>query len=191
MAGVGGGRFESVVQVERSRVVVDGVDEQGADADRAGRCDRARHRVAQQPGTDALPGDGAIDGEPREENDGNRVARHALGRPNGAGLSFDAASGHSVISDDALLLSVGDHVGPYRARGGASERVFDEPGVQLGPAAVEAVEGVCALERLGVAETRHYTGRGRRNSSLSAGFSRAGRSSAAAKRSHSASDSTN
>ena len=119
-----------------------------------------------------------VDGESGEQHDWDRILRHPLDDPRARGLAFERGRGQRVVADDAALLSVHDYVRPRGPRR-RLPRVPNQPNVQRGSTTVEALDDVRRPQRLGIAEARHYSGRGRRNSSTSSGISRGGRSSAA------------
>ncbi len=87
-------------------VVIDRVDEHRTHTDRVGRRKRAEHRVTQQPTAESTAGDRTVDGEPRQQHDGDRVVRHALGHARGRRLALEAGGRQGVIAHDPLWLAM-------------------------------------------------------------------------------------
>lgn len=181
MQGVAGRRFESVPQVEPACILVLRMNKHRADADRFGGAQRAQHRIAQQPRADAAAGDGQVDGQTRQQHHRNRVASHSFDDSCGSRLPLKTSRCQRVVTDDpVLLLAVEHNIGTRRAGGGRLQSVLGQPMVERNASPGETLETVTRVQRLGIAEAGHYSGRGRRKSSTTSGTSRAGRSAACA-----------
>lgn len=94
-----------------------------------------------------------IDGQARQEDDRNGMARQALPDPVGGLLTLDAGSGERVVPDDATA-PVHD-VDPGAARPMAREGVSPQPLRELRLPAVEGRRIVPGLERPDGRERRH------------------------------------
>lgn len=139
--------FEAEALIERSRRVVDRVNEHQAHPGLIGNRKRPGHRVSEQEGANALALNGLVNREPSEQHCWNRMLRHAFAHPLGRFAMLDRGDRKGVIADDSILIGIDEDVGPGGAGRGGRAGVFDQPEIQRSDLAIKSVDPMLAVER--------------------------------------------
>jgi len=98
---------EAEVPVERDGALVLGVNGQRAHADHVGDVQCAAERIKQEPGTDAMALGFDMNGETREHQERDRMARHALDDALGSARMRNLAGDNRVEADN-FVIAYGD-----------------------------------------------------------------------------------
>ena len=138
-----GRRREAEVPIEGNGAIVLGVHGQRADADYIRDLERAAKRVKQQPGTDASPLRAGVNGQPRKNQQRNRVTRHALNHPLGR-VRMPNLAGYDGVETDNLAVADG-HVGLRGIRLLGLQRVTNQEAIKLRLPASEMIDNVGAV----------------------------------------------
>lgn len=132
-----GQRFKIVSLVKHFGRLVLGVNQQRANADGFGRCERAQDGVFQQSLSHSLPLFGAVHRKASEQHHGNRVTRCTLLQSRRCIRKDDLSRSEAVIRDHDVAVAGRDER-PRGPRLVIRERVLDEIVVQRCSAAVES-----------------------------------------------------
>ena len=108
MQGIDRRRFEIEMQVEAPGVFIDGVHEQGANADGVGGLRRSHQGIEQQSSSKTFALLPAIYGKPSQESSTNRVIGETFGDSRRGIVAADAAGGQRVITDNDIIPRVCD-----------------------------------------------------------------------------------
>jgi len=131
--------FETEVQVESPRPIVNGVNKDSPDANNAGGFLNAAQCVEEQGLTESLPLLCLIHGQPRKQHHADRMIGQAFGDPLRAFVFVHGAGGESVVSGHATAFE--RHVGFGRSGLLVRPRELSEPFVQGCIGAIERRSG--------------------------------------------------
>jgi len=147
-----GWRFlESVLHVPPLRLVVLRVHQEDSGSDLVSGRNTTPQYVLQKRATNAGTLVLGVDRESREKNRGHRArARLARERPGSRFVRPYFCRRESVVPDDGLLIVKGRDIDPCRVGSMCLSRVLLQPVIEGRFAAMELVEPVTLLERLGV-----------------------------------------
>ena len=132
------GGLKPVVLIELSGLLVKGVHEKGSHSGVSGYGHCAMDGVLQQRRSEMLSLPPAVDREPGENHDRNRIQHVATHAARGE-LVRNGPGGQGVVAEDKTVL-IADDEGARRAARLIGQCPALEPFVERGPAAVEVVE---------------------------------------------------
>jgi hypothetical protein len=100
--------FEIEVKIEAASVFVDGMDEQGADADGVGGLGRSHQGIKQQSSPKTLSLLSAIYCKPAKESKANRMIGETFGHSRRGIVATDAAGSQRMITGDDIIPTMRD-----------------------------------------------------------------------------------
>lgn len=148
---------ESEPLIEVSRRWVERCDHEHPDADRHARCDGHFHRVSQQPGTETVTLNLAVDGEPAEQ-DRRDLSRTLSARSPRRVNSKHCEGRQRVEADDPF--AVRRYIGPRESGDLVPQTGPSQPVVELDLTGVKLVHEVVLAEWLNRAEAGFHSSKG-------------------------------
>jgi len=139
-------RLKSVVFVELSGLLVKGMHKKGSDARILRYRHRAIDRVLEQGGAQVQSLRLAVDREPGEHHDRNRI-RHVAAHATRCELVRDGAGRHGVVTADMAAL-IGDNEGAARTAGLIGQCPAPKPVIEHGLATLEIIQSMCSRQGL-------------------------------------------
>jgi len=138
--------FKAELRIPPPGVLVDGVNEQGTDADQLTRLQYTRHRVQQQRAPEMLAVMASIDSQPSQQDDGYRlVARKTPHEPRRGVARHHGAGGERVVADD-VWICLGRDEHPRATAAMALKGMLAQPVIERAHSALEVLGAMPRLQ---------------------------------------------
>lgn len=130
------------------RLRIDGSDQNGSPANEACPCNTTLECIAHQSGANTLACITAIHSQLSNEEAWNGIGRAASANAARRGIGLNNGRRQTVIGDDSSIVMHYKHAREATRLIGFGE--VDEPGVESGLAAVEAIEPMAVFQKLDI-----------------------------------------
>ena len=149
-----GARIKIEPLVEFPRLLIDSMNQYGADAEDVRRSFDAKKSIFEQRSSNSVPLLLSVDRQPRQKADWNGMVRKPVSRTASGSLFRDAASGNRIVTNHAMLAM--NYIGSGAIIRLVLQRIFLQPEVQrLVRAAIEFAQIMGLAQRFNLRERRH------------------------------------
>ena len=142
--------FKAKVLVESPRLLVYSVNEHEANPRLLGDRERPIHRIFKEEGAETFALNRPVDCQSSKQYCRYLVPGHALPCPLSRLAVLDGSNRQGVIAHNPALLIIDHDVGPGGASPSRRVGMLDEPDVERADSAIEPIDPVPAVERLGI-----------------------------------------